>query len=708
MKRSRGFGARGFALLEALIALLVAALALAAVVRLQGAITKGSGEAVARSEALTLAQERMEQLRAQAATWPGFTNLASEDCADVAVDRSTNAAFQRCVTVANTGALDARDVTVRVQWNDTDGVQQAIVLASTIGWDDPLGQALAARPPTGTMIAPVGAAKRPPGKLSFPGGVANPDGITKIKQESGTTYLTNDEGDVLIYLDPLANGEAQDFTVLYGRVYFDLDAGNKVPPLTDNNGKPMVEIRLSSEGYCAQDPTKAARIFQVTTNGRSYQYFEYWCYVGPGWYGNVGVNISDAANGGQAQPAICAGDPTITNNGTTTSPNAQPAATRTYRGFQYVGGNLFSTGVKGGSFYPRIERAGAAGSDPNLGMGDGAPLPSEFGAHYVPSGATEVPQSINHFRHDFLITNLSGQETCAQKMAVDEFSRNAGKYYCIKPHHVASSPVCPTVWPNFGAGGGGGGVTQYLLEVTTTGLGSVSSSVGGIDCDSSCAVDLASGTEVVLTAKPASGQTFQGWSGACESAGVNTTCTLTMNSALAVGADFTGESTVHKLTVSRSGTGALLGTVTGTGIDCGTDCTETYQSPTSIALAASAQKGAKFMGWSGGGCSGTGTCTVSVSGAVGVVARFSLDPCETVVTGSIGDVNRDMLAPEPNGSGSCRKESKNATNFECTLKALEGEAVTLRAQLGQGAGATIFTVPVTASCSAQQVNFPPP
>lgn len=696
MTRSHGTRARGFALLEALIALLVAALALAAVVRLQGAITKGSGDALARSEALSLAQEQIEALRATAATWEGFTGLASADCAAVDAGRSTNSAFQRCVTVANTtGGVDARDVTVTVRWNDANGDQQTVVLSSTIGWDDPLGQALAARPPSGTMIAPVGAAKRPPGKLSFPGGTANPDGITKIKVDAGTTYLTDNAGDVLIYLDPLANGTAQQFTVIHGRVYFDNGAGNKVPPLD------AVEVRLSSEGYCAQDPTKSAT---TTANGNSYTYFEYWCYVGPGWYGNVGVNISDAVNGTAANAKVCVGDPSFADNSTSTSAHTRESATRTYRGFQYVGGNLFSTGVAGGSFYPRTVHAGAAADDPKLGEGDGSPLPSEFGALYIPSGQTEVPQAINHFNHHFLLTQRTA--SCTDATAGGEFKRNAGKYYCIKPHHVAASPVCPTVWPNFGFDVSGGGVTQYLLEVTTAGLGSVASSAGGVDCDSSCTVELAAGTQVVLTAKPGAGQTFAGWSGACESEGTNLTCTVTMNGARNVGAAFSGTSNVNRLTVSRSGSGSVKGTVTGTGISCGTDCSETFDEPTTVTLTASAASGSAFIGWSGGGCSGTGTCEVSVSGVVGVIARFSLDPCNTTVSGSLIDKQDAILSPEPTGSGSCTKDGKNTVNYSCSLSAIEGTTVMLRGQKTQGQNVTVYTREVTASCTSQtNVNF---
>ena len=77
--------------------------------------------------------------------------------------------------------------------------------------------------------------------------------------------------------------------------------------------------------------------------------------------------------------------------------------------------------------------------------------------------------------------------------------------------------------------------------------------------------------------------------------------------------------TTYTLTVSKSGTGS--GTVTGTGISCGTDCSETVNSGTSVTLTASAAIGSTFSGWSGA-CTGTGSCTVSMTAAKSVTATF--------------------------------------------------------------------------------------
>ncbi len=73
------------------------------------------------------------------------------------------------------------------------------------------------------------------------------------------------------------------------------------------------------------------------------------------------------------------------------------------------------------------------------------------------------------------------------------------------------------------------------------------------------------------------------------------------------------------LTVSKSGSG----TVTGTGINCGTDCSETYPSGTSVTLTAAPASGWQFASWSGA-CSGTGTCTLTMNANKSATAAFNV------------------------------------------------------------------------------------
>ena len=73
------------------------------------------------------------------------------------------------------------------------------------------------------------------------------------------------------------------------------------------------------------------------------------------------------------------------------------------------------------------------------------------------------------------------------------------------------------------------------LTVNRSGSGSVVSLPAGIDCGQICSAIFTGGTAALLTATPASGWTFAGWSGACTGTGA---CTVTMNASATVSAQF--------------------------------------------------------------------------------------------------------------------------------------------------------------------------
>jgi Fe-S cluster biogenesis protein NfuA len=80
----------------------------------------------------------------------------------------------------------------------------------------------------------------------------------------------------------------------------------------------------------------------------------------------------------------------------------------------------------------------------------------------------------------------------------------------------------------------------YLPALTITkggtGVGTVSSAPAGVNCGTACQHNFQAGTVVTLTAKPAGGSVFAGWSGACKGTG---TCKVTMNASNGVKATFT-------------------------------------------------------------------------------------------------------------------------------------------------------------------------
>lgn len=80
---------------------------------------------------------------------------------------------------------------------------------------------------------------------------------------------------------------------------------------------------------------------------------------------------------------------------------------------------------------------------------------------------------------------------------------------------------------------------QYILNVVRSGQGTVTSSPSGINCGSTCSASFVQNTNVVLTAVPAAGRIFTGWTvqggGSCAGTG---TCTVTMNAGKTVTANF--------------------------------------------------------------------------------------------------------------------------------------------------------------------------
>ncbi len=170
---------------------------------------------------------------------------------------------------------------------------------------------------------------------------------------------------------------------------------------------------------------------------------------------------------------------------------------------------------------------------------------------------------------------------------------------------------------------------QFPLTVNLAGAGkgAVVSSPAGIDCPTSCAVSLPTDSSVMLTATPAAGSLFVGWTGSCTGTGP---CTVTMDTARSVTAMFAPAVT---LGVVRSGPGS--GTVTGPTIACGSSCAATFAAGTSVTLTATAAAGSFFVGWTGGGCAGTGTCTLTLTSSTTVTATFGLGALSLTV-GKLG------------------------------------------------------------------------
>ena len=159
------------------------------------------------------------------------------------------------------------------------------------------------------------------------------------------------------------------------------------------------------------------------------------------------------------------------------------------------------------------------------------------------------------------------------------------------------------------------------LSVTKTGTGSgtVTSVPAGIDCGANCSAAYYFDTSVTLTAAAATGSTFAGWAGACTGTGG---CTVAMDGAKSVTATFALSS--YPFTVILVGDGSGTVGSNPAGIDCGSDCSESFSHGTLVTLTPTPAQGSRFVGWAGA-CTGTGECVVAIDAAKSVTASFTLN-----------------------------------------------------------------------------------
>ncbi|MFL6649754.1 MAG: InlB B-repeat-containing protein, partial [Sulfurifustaceae bacterium] len=75
------------------------------------------------------------------------------------------------------------------------------------------------------------------------------------------------------------------------------------------------------------------------------------------------------------------------------------------------------------------------------------------------------------------------------------------------------------------------GRKRQRLTVTVNGSGTVTSTPGGINCGTSCSANFPTGSSVTLSATPASGYAFAGWSGAGVNCPGTGNCTVSMTAA---------------------------------------------------------------------------------------------------------------------------------------------------------------------------------
>jgi hypothetical protein len=151
---------------------------------------------------------------------------------------------------------------------------------------------------------------------------------------------------------------------------------------------------------------------------------------------------------------------------------------------------------------------------------------------------------------------------------------------------------------------------EFTLTLNTTGEGTIE------NCGTDCTQTHLDGETVLLNTIPGEGWSFSSWSGDCDHSGQ-----LLIESDKSCTATF-----VQQLTLNVT---SQNGTVIGDGIDCGTDCRQTYPPATSITLTANPEPDFIFTGWTGD-CTGTEpTTTLTLNTGKNCQATFGPDCIET-------------------------------------------------------------------------------
>ena len=127
--------------------------------------------------------------------------------------------------------------------------------------------------------------------------------------------------------------------------------------------------------------------------------------------------------------------------------------------------------------------------------------------------------------------------------------------------------------------------------------------------------------------------------------------------------------TPHTLTVIKSGSGSGTVSSSPAGIDCGATCAATFAGATSVTLTPTPASGSTFAGWSGGGCSGTASCQVTMGSDQTVAAAFTANAPGTPPNTKISKakVNQASDSAKFTFTAEDGSKAKATSGFQCAL-----------------------------------------
>lgn len=352
MTTIKRFVPNGFTLIEALVSILVVGVGVLGLAKMNGNLLQGTGLSKTRADAIQIAQQQLELAR-NAVAGGGCTALPTttqtSNVSGVSSYYTLNTNYSASGTTGN------MEIAVTVAWtdNDNDATNNQVILRSVVSCltssdsalvDGGTGVGNFIKNPTGR--GKVGGDTYPlnaiPGTANTIPGTELADGTkTNIKQD-GTVELIDATGQVqLTFVKTECEKTAASdtgFSTVSGKLFIK----------ANNQGKPIVDadnlfVLSSDASYCSlldfSPEDTPSWVLPANTTGKDIDYFYtyYKCYIGPEWWGNVGVVRTDNA---PTNNRVCVGNPISTNINTIFSKHAQRNTTRGYRGYSEV-----STGV---------------------------------------------------------------------------------------------------------------------------------------------------------------------------------------------------------------------------------------------------------------------------------------------------------------------------------------------------------------------------
>ncbi|MBS0395341.1 MAG: VCBS repeat-containing protein, partial [Proteobacteria bacterium] len=232
--------------------------------------------------------------------------------------------------------------------------------------------------------------------------------------------------------------------------------------------------------------------------------------------------------------------------------------------------------------------------------------------------------------------------------------------------------------------------SPIAITIAGSGTGTVTSSPSGLACPGACSATFAARSTVTLTAAPAAGMAFAGWSGDC--AGTAPTCTLVVDGAKAVGASFVDH---WRLAVGFGGSGSARLTSSPAGIDCGATCSAGFAPGTAVTLSATPANDTYVADWGAPGCLNyLPTCTVTLTADTAITVTLAKKP--TVALTLVGN-GWAQVVWMPMGATSVQTLVKCTAS--CTVPVDPGVSVELDASAASGWSLTGFSGDCTSTLS---------